>query len=398
MSPAPDYDLDQMDSPLLKDMRVAFVFDHWYTPGGGQNEVLALMEMFPDAPLYTLMRAKGAEWDAARPMHVSFLDRMPFAHSRPNLYLPLIPAAIESFDFRDYDLVISFSASWSKGILTPPHTRHLCRSFLPMRYGWEAYHDLMAADLWNECSCWLAKKLRGHVMSYLRVWDVTSANRVDHFVANSHYVAGIIRRRYRREAAVVYPLVETEFFVPGSAAPGDYYLLVSRLTPYKRVELAVEAFNRLGLRLVVVGDGPCRRALQLGAGPNIHFRRKVDAATLLSLYQRCRGFIMPQVEDFGIATAEAMACGRPVIAYAAGGALESVIDGETGLLFGAQEAESLCAAVRELDGHTWDANVIRRNAERFHQDRFRQGMLAAIADTLHGAQTLPPEKPAAGVR
>ncbi len=362
----------------LANTRVAFVFDHWFTPGGGQNEVLVLMELFPGAPLFTLLRARDAEWDAARPMHVSFLDRMPFAHSRPNLYLPLIPAAIESFDFRDYDLVISFSASWSKGILTPPHTRHICRSFLPMRYGWEAYHDLMAEDLWSERSSWVAKKLRGHVMSYMRVWDVVTANRVDDFIANSHYVADIIRRRYRREAAVVYPPVDTDFFVPCERPTGDYYLLVSRLTPYKRVDLAMEACNRLGFPLIVVGDGTRRQSLQQAANSNVEFRGKVDRSTLLTLYQNCRAFIMPQVEDFGIAAVEAMACGRPVIACGAGGALETIIPGVTGMTFWPQITEALVEAVLASQSVTFDASAVRRHAEQFRRSRFQQEMLALI--------------------
>jgi glycosyltransferase involved in cell wall biosynthesis len=373
-----------MNTLLPHSQRVAFVFDHWYTPGGGQNELLVLMESYPSAPLFTLMRSRGAEWDSSRPLRVSFLDNLPFAHSRPNLYLPFIPAAVESFDFSDYDLVVSFSASWSKGILTQPHTRHICRSFLPMRYGWEAYHDMMSADLGGERSCWLAKRMRGHVMSYLRMWDVVSTNRVDEFVANSRYVAGIIRRRYRREAAVVYPPVDTSFFVPCQNPTGDYYLLVSRLTPYKRVDLAVEAFNRLGYPLVVVGNGSCRRSLVRAAGSNIEFRGNVDRATLRSLYQNCHAFIMPQIEDFGISAVEAMACGRPVIACDAGGAMETVIEGQTGVFFWPQSADALVDGIIAVERSRWDSSLISEHAQRFRTERFREEMLAHMGSShLH---------------
>ena len=332
------------------------------------------------------MRDRGAEWQSSRPMHVSFLDRMPLSHSRPNLYLPLIPAAVESFDFRGFDMVISFNASWAKGVLVPPETRHLCRSFLPMRYAWESFHDFMALGLPVERSSWLSKKLRGHVMSHLRMWDVVTANRVDDFVANSKYVAGIIRRRYRREVSVVYPPVDTGFFFPDPGPIGDYYLIVSRLTPYKRVDLAVEAFNRLGLALVVVGNGTQRKALEQKGGPNVKFLGNVDRTRLRSLYQNCRGFVMPQIEDFGIAAVEAMACGRPVIVCGAGGALETVQPERTGVLFWPQTTESLAEAVTRAEAVTFLSTEIRQQAERFTVARFQHEMLVHLlgqAEALH---------------
>jgi glycosyltransferase involved in cell wall biosynthesis len=366
--------------------RVAFVFDHWYTPGGAQNEVLALMELFPEAPLFTLMHDRNAEWDPRKTMHVSFLDRLPLAHSRPNLYLPLTPAAIESFDFRDFDLVISVTGTWAKGIIVPPHTRHVCRAWVPMRYGWENRHDYMTNGLRGERSHWLAKRLRGYVMSYMRLWDVVSANRVDQFVAGSRYVADVIRRRYRRESVVVYPPVDTDYFTPSGDPPSDYYLLVSRLTPYKRVDLAVDAFNRLGLPLKIVGSGSERRSLHRAARRNIEFLGKLDyedRGLLRDLLRGCRGFIMPQVEDFGIAPVEAMACGRPVVAYAAGGALETVVPGMTGVLFGPQEGDALVEAVEACSAHTLDPESIRSHAEQFSRARFQKEMMAFVTRRLN---------------
>jgi glycosyltransferase involved in cell wall biosynthesis len=353
-------------------LRVAIVFDHWYTPGGAQNEVLAVMELFPGAPLFTLMRARDAEWDDQHPMYVSFLDRLPFAHSRPNLYLPLMPAAVESLDLRGFDLVISITGTWAKGVIAPPHARHICRTWVPMRYGWDCYHDYMQSGLAGERSCWLARKLRAPVMSYLRLWDVVSANRVDHFVAGSEYVAGVIHRRYRRRATVVYPPVDTDFFTPTGDEPDDYYLLVSRLVPYKRVDLAVQAFNELGIPLKIVGSGSEERTLRRLARPNITFIGKVDYGrreVLRQLLQDCRGFIMPQVEDFGIAAVEAMACGTPVIAFNRGSMPEIIADGITGfLVHNLDEMAEAVVKAKQLD-RLQCRKLIK---ERFSADRMVQ--------------------------
>lgn len=301
----------------------------------------------------------------------SFIQRLPLARRWHEPYLPLFPLAIEAFDLADYDLVLSSSHLCAKGIIPPPEALHLCYCHTPARYAWDLY-PLYAGRLSPLLRLWLSA-----YMHWFRVWDVSASLRVDHFIANSHFVASRIRRYYHRNATVIYPPVETGFFTPGGPSE-DYYLVVSRLTAYKRIELAVEAFNKLGSPLLVIGDGPLRSHLQRKAAPNVRFLGALPREQVRNYMQKCRALIFPGKEDFGITPVEAQATGRPVVAFGGGGALETVVDGVTGVFFAEQMAAAVCEAVSRLASLHLDADVIRRHALQFDQEVFRTKIMAFV--------------------
>ncbi len=349
-------------------MRVALVHD-WLNQMGGAEAVLeALVETFPDAPIYTSIYARDrmpARYRSWR-IHTTWLDALPFIHRYHQLYLPLYPLAFEGLNLSEYDVVLSNKSGFCHGVITGPSTVHLCYCLTPTRYVW-AYEEYIA----REGLPGPARRLLRPLIALLRVWDRVAADRVDAFIAISGEVARRIRKFYRRPSLILHPPVEVERFQP-SAGDGDYFLIVSRLVPYKRIDLAIEAFNRLRLPLVIVGDGRDRRRLERIAGPTITFLGRVSADRLPDLYAGCRAFIFPGVEDFGIAPVEAMAAGRPVIAFAAGGALDTVIEGVTGVFFREPTPESLAEAVRRFEGMRFDPWAIRRHAEQFDKRAFQE--------------------------
>lgn len=364
-------------------MKVALVHD-WLNQYGGAEVVLeAMHDLYPDAPVYTSLYDRRAmpagfqSWDI-RP---SFIQRLPLASRFFRLLLPLYPLAFEQFDLRAYDLVLSSSSSWAKGVITTPDAVHVCYCHAPMRYTWDVFYE--EAPRHNL----LLRIPLAPIISYLRLWDVQGANRVDSFVANSRFVAAKIRKYYRRDAVVVHPPVDTDFFVPGGS-DGDYYLVISRLRPYKRVDLAVEAFNQLGLPLKIVGVGEQARRLQRMAGSNVEFLGFTTRERLRELMAGCRALVVPGKEDFGLAPVEVMATGRPVIAYGAGGLLETVQDGVTGVLFAEQTAACLADAVRRSDSITFDKDTLRRRAQEFDVAHFKQGLQQAIAAAIQARGTL----------
>jgi len=364
-------------------MKVALVHD-WLNQYGGAEVVLETMhDMFPTAPVYTsiydprAMPASLATWD----IRTSFIQRLPLARRAFRALLPLYPLAFEQFDLRGYDLVISSSSSWAKGVITTPETVHVCYCHAPMRYCWDVYYEEMPRR---------SPLLRGPlaaIISLLRLWDVDGANRVDRFVANSDFVAAKIRKYYRRDAVVVHPPVDTSFFRPGNE-DGDFFLIVSRLRPYKRIDLAVDAFNRLGLPLKIVGVGEEKARLQRMARENVEFLGFVPRERLRDLMAGCRALVVPGKEDFGLAPVEAMACGRPVVAYAAGGVLETVIDGMTGVLFAEQSAASLEVAVQRCLTMPRDLAALRQHAQAFDVLCFKRGLGDAIAAAWQGRGNL----------
>ena len=287
-----------------------------------------------------------------------------------------MPLAFEQFDLREYDLVISASSACAKGVITRPDTVHLCYCHTPCRYIWDLYHDYTEGLR--------TRSLIAPIAHWLRLWDRISSDRVDHFIANSREVAGRIRKHYRRDSEVIYPPVDVELVVPNGKPPEDFYLVVSRLVPYKRVDLAVAAATQLGRRLVVVGNGPERRRLESIAGPSVEFRGHLPDEEVADLLARCRAFIFPGHEDFGIAPVEAQAAGRPVVAYARGGALETVVEGVTGVFFPTQSVEALMEALHRLEGGRFDPGACRRNAERFGAERFREEIRRAVAKRMEG--------------
>ncbi|HXF82957.1 MAG TPA: glycosyltransferase [bacterium] len=358
-------------------MRVALVHDWLVTLGGADRVLLALHALFPQAPVYTTVfdpsRLPGAF--AALDVRPSWLQRIPRRDGWHRWLVPLMPLAVRAFDLRGYDLVISSSHACAKGIAVPPGATHICYCYTPMRYAWDQRDAYLASF-----PPALHPAARA-ALGWLRRWDAATAASVHHFVAISRFVAERIRSFYGRPAAVIYPPVDTDFFTPGGP-PEDFFLMAGRLVPYKRFDLAVEAATRLRRRLVVVGDGPERARLQALAGPTVEFVGEVPDSVLRDYYRRCRALIFPGIEDFGLVPVEAQACGRPVLAYARGGALETVREGATGLFFRAQTPDAVGEAMRAVERVAFDPATIRRHAERFSTRAFSAQLTAFVAACL----------------
>jgi glycosyltransferase involved in cell wall biosynthesis len=362
------------------EVKVAITTDWLNSFGGAERVLIQLHTMFPEAPIYTTVYDPAGlpsfmhGWDI-RP---SFLQRVPLAKRRHQMFLPLMPMAFEQFDLSEYDLVITTNSACAKGVITRPDAVNLCYCYTPCRYIWDLYHQYTSEHR--------ARPLIAPVAHWLRMWDRLAADRVDHFVAISHEVAGRIRKHYRRDAEIIYPPVDTESIVPNGREHEDFYLVVSRLVPYKRVDLAIEACNRLGRRLLIVGDGSERKKLQALAGPTIEFLGRRSDAEIADLYARCRALLFPGLEDFGITPVEAQAAGRPVVAFGRGGVLETVVDGRTGVLFEEQTIEAVTGAVMKLERERFDPQVCRANAERFDSSAFRRRIGEAIEAQLQRAR------------
>lgn len=371
-------------------MKVALVHDWLTGMRGGEKCLEVFCDLYPDAPIYTLVHRRGSvsERIERHPIMTSFIQRLPFGKSRYQRYLPLYPCAIERFDLRGFDLVLSSSHAAAKGVVVHPGTFHVCYCHTPMRYVWLAFEEYFGSGRYRFPTSWMLPA----VATWLRAWDVVTARRVDHFIANSHNVAARIRRYYGRASSVVHPWVDTKAFTPlpdehgAPVAREEYYLIISALVPYKRVELAVEAVGRLGRRLIVVGSGTERKRLEHMAGPGVQFLGWLPFGRLLDLLRRARALLFPGAEDFGIVPLEAMACGTPVVAYGAGGALETIVDGKTGIFFAQQRVESLADAIRRLDEVDLSPVAARRRAEEFSREKFRVQIAEEIASALRGAQ------------
>lgn len=354
-------------------MKVAIV--HYWLVGmrGGEKVVQALLDIYPQADIYThVFDPEAVSPDiAARVKGTTFISRLPMARKLYQRYLPLMPMALEMLDLRGYDLVISSESGPAKGVLTSPDTRHVCYCHTPMRYLWEMFHD------YREQAGVLTRTAMAPLTHYLRLWDQASANRVDAFIANSRNVRARIRKHYRRESEVIHPPVDVERFSPDPGGkPGDYYLFLGQLVRYKRCDLAVKACTRLGKRLLVAGKGAELKHLRALAGPTVEFLGHVDDADLPGLYAGCRALLFPGQEDFGIVPVEAMASGRPVIAYGKGGALETVIDGQTGLLFSEQSPDSLMDAMQRSETLKFDPETLVAHASRFAPGEFKSRFTA----------------------
>ena len=352
---------------------------------GGERCLEVFCELFPDADLYTLLHVPGsvAPVIERRRIVTSFIQRLPDAPRRYRHYLPLFPAAVGRFDLSGYDLVLSSSHAVAKGVRVPRGALHVCYCYTPMRYVWDLYDDYFGAR-----AGLVTRVAMPAVAAWLRRWDRRTAASVHHFVAISRFVADRIARCYGREADVIYPPVDTARFTVDEA-PGEHYLVVSALTPYKRVDLAVEAANRLGRRLLVVGSGPEEARLRRLAGPTVRFLGWRDDAEVAGLYARCRALLFPAVEDFGITPLEAMAAGRPVIALGQGGALETVVgpggaEPPTGLFFARQTVEDLAAAMERLESGAvaFEPKALRRRAEAFDRPLFRERVERYLAGRL----------------
>lgn len=357
-------------------MRVALVHDYLNQMGGAERVVMAFHELFPDAPIYTSMYDPQRVHPAFQKMDIrtSFMQKLPLVTKHHQPYLAFYPFAMESLDLRGYDLVLSSSSAFAKGIITGPETMHICYCHTPMRWCWN-YDEYVEREQLGK----LARKVLPVVITGLRMWDQASAMRVDHFIANAPLVAERIRKYYRRDAVVIPPPVEaSRFTFDAGTQPEDYFLIVSRLIPYKRIDLAIEACKRLQLPLVIIGAGRDLERLKKLAGPTIQFLGRLSDAEMQHYYTHCRALLFPGEEDFGITPLEAQACGRPVIAYGAGGALASVVAGVTGAFFYEQTVESLATVLAAFDAYSYDPQSIRNHALEFDMPRFHRRILQFI--------------------
>ena len=359
-------------------MRVALVQDWLTGMRGGEKILEVLCEIFPDAAVFALLHNEGVMSPAIERMKIkiSFIQHMPMKATRYRNYLPLMPLAVGCLDFSGYDLIISTSAAVAKGAIPKGGAKHICYCNSPMRYVWDQYEEYFGKGRAGV----VTRSVMALVAPYLRHWDVKTCNRVHYFIANSHNVAERISRIYHRTSDVIYPPVSTDQFIVSEKDDG-YYLIVSALVPYKRVDLAIEAFNKFGEKLLVVGSGPDRDKLEKIANKNIEFLGWQSGERLAKLYAGCRALIFPGVEDFGIVPLEAMASGKPVVAFGLGGALETVVaEGEsrTGVFFDEPNVEALISAVESLSKLKLDPHAIRRHAEKFDRTIFKKQMIEYI--------------------
>ena len=359
-----------------KKYKTAIVHDWICNYGGAERVLECLLEIMPDSPVYIGCYMKNQLSPTLKnvDLHPSILQKKQSQkNDNHTKMLPFMPTAFEAFDLNEYDIVVSDSSCCAKGIITNPNTLHICYCHTPMRYAYEFYYEYI------EDMNPIKVKILKYFMNYLRIWDVISSNRVDFFVANSKNVANRIQKHYRREAEVIYPPVNIDFFQPNNQNE-DFYLCVSRIIKHKRIDLVVEAFNELGLELYIIGEGSELSTLEKRAKGNIHFLGRLSDEEVCRYYSRCKAFIFPTEEDFGITPVEAQACGRPVIAYSKGGALETVIDGETGIFFDNQTAESLIDAIRKFELMKFEKETCRKNAELFGNEHFSLKMKNFIED------------------
>jgi len=373
------------------DARVAIVHDWLPLYGGAERVLEQLIHLYPNAELFSMIDAippgqRGFLQN--KPVRTSMVQRLPFGTRFYRNYLPIMPMAVEQFVLRGFDLVISSSYAVAKGVITGPQQLHICYCHTPIRYAWDLQTQyLEETGLNHGVKGWVTKAL----LHYIRQWDLRSASGVDVFVANSNFVRKRIQKIYRRESTVIHPPVDVDSFCV-SESKEDFYLAVSRLVPYKKIDLIVDAFSRMpDRRLKVVGDGPNFKKLKKIAGSNVEMLGYQDEETLIDLMQRTKALVFAAEEDFGIVPVEAQACGTPVIGYGKGGLLETVVPGQTGLFFKEQSVPSLCEAIDRFEnGHfEMDPSVIRRNAMRFSVQNFRQKFRSFVDTTWKRFQEAP---------
>ena len=357
-------------------MKVAIIHDWLNGMRGGEKILEVLCELYPRAVIHTLLcdRSKLSPTIARMEIRSSLLERFPRWRTKYRYYLPLFPWLIERFNLGEFDLVFSTSHCVAKGVNPPQNGLNICYCLTPMRYVWYFGREYFGHWGWK-------RHILTPAFNYLKRWDISSAERVDRWIAISENVAARIRKVYNKDAEIIYPPVDADFFTPGGE-PGGYHLVVSALVPYKRIDLAVKAFNELRWPLKIVGVGPERERLKSMSGSNIEFLGWRPDDEIKDLYRGCRAFIFPGEEDFGITPLEAQACGRPVIAYGRGGALETVRAGETGVFFQSQEAGALAEAVRHAASSHFDTESLRKNALRFARARFKERLKSYIESAV----------------
>ena len=351
-------------------MKIGLIHDWLPFMGGAERVLINFLEVYQDAPIYTTICNKknlDEKLQNAKIITSNLQKGDKFIKNHRNLF-PFMPTAIESFDLNEYDIILSSSSSVAKSVITNPATMHVCYCHSPMRYGWEFSYEYAGKMAGGNS---LKSKLLSYFLTGIRIWDNASADRVDYFIANSENVAKRIWKHYRRESVVIHPPVRCNLFNI-SDVDENYFLVVSRLQEYKRIDLVVEAFNKLGLPLIIIGDGPEKEKLVKLAKGNIKFLGRVDDLVIKEHYSKCKALLFPGEEDFGITPLEAMASGRPVIAFKKGGALETVVDQETGMFFEEQTKESVMGAIESFEKIKFDKKVIRRHAEKFDEKIFKE--------------------------
>ncbi len=373
-------------------MKIAIVHDWLTGMRGGEKCLEVFCKLYPSADLYSLLHIPGKVSPVieSHPIHTSFIQNLPFVESKYRYYLPLMPMAIESFDFTGYDLILSSSHCVAKSVKHGPETLHICYCHTPMRYIWDQFDQYFS----RETSGFIPATVMRILRPWLQRWDARTSRRVDHFIANSSHVQKRIKKHYGQEATVIHPPVDAGLFTPDSMAKGDYFLIVAAFAPYKRVDLAVEAFNKLGYPFIIIGEGQDADPLRKMAGPNIRFEGWLDNSAIRSHYARCRAFVFCGEEDFGITLLEAQAMGRPVIAFGRGGALETVVPDvqtwkpetgiaknktshPTGVFFYEQTPEALIKAIQHFESieSQFNAEAIQSHAAEFdvavYTDRIR---------------------------
>lgn len=351
-------------------MRVALVHDYLVQYGGAERVLESLCEIFPLAPIYTLVYDEKlfAPRFNGRKIYTSFLQNFPLSKTHHRAFPVLMPMAIESFDLSSYDIVISDSNSYAKGVITGSKTLHICYCHTPMRYAWDNYYSYAESFSFSS----VIKKIIPLAMNYIRLWDKISADRAEKFIANSNFVKRRIKKYYQKNAEVVYPPVDISFYgAKKDIKKENYFLIVGRLIPYKRFDLVVEAFNILNLSLKIIGEGPELKKLKSMAGPNIEFLGWLPDSKVRDYYARAKAFIFPQEEDFGIVALEAMASGTPLIAYRGGGALEIVHEGVNGIFFDLQNIESVVRAVEKFQRKKFDSGIIKDSIKKFDKKLFQ---------------------------
>jgi glycosyltransferase involved in cell wall biosynthesis len=365
-------------------VQIALIHDWLTGMRGGERALLAFCEMFPDADLYTLVQVPGATDPIIekRKVRTSPIQMLPFPGRLYRHYLPLFPIAIEQFDLDGYDLVLSTSHCAAKSVVVAGHTRHICYCLTPMRYAWDQFDAYFGPQRLGRVGTAIMRP----IMAAMARWDRATEGRVHRYLAISQYVARRIALYYNRQSTIVFPPVDTSFYTPGpideASSSAGGVLVVSALVPYKRVELAIGAAKRAGMPLTIVGDGPERPRLEAMADHNITFLGSRTNEEIRTLYRSALATILPGEEDFGIVPVEAQACGRPVVAPAMGGVLDTVVDGETGVLVDEMTEASLADGLKRVASCAWDPARIRQHAEAFGRDRFAREMLAVIDEAM----------------
>lgn len=352
--------------------KIALVHEYLIRFGGAEQVLRSLANIFPDSPIYTLLHdpKRMGEYFKDKEIHTSFLQSFPKVLRKRHKYLlPFLPTAPETFDLRDFDIVLSSSSAFAKGVITKPKTIHVCYCHAPMTFAHDYYHMYIE----EQNRSWPIRKATRLLMHYVRMWDSVSSDRVDHFIANSKITQDRIKKNYNRDSVVIYPPVDVDSIIP-QKEHRSYFLIVSQLTPYKRIDIAVQAFNKLRLPLIIIGEGPQRKQLEKMAQSNIKFLGFLPEEKIQAYYRNARAFIFPGQDDFGITAVEAMAAGKPVLAYKGGGTLETVVEGITGEFFNELNPEILADGIRRLSANekNYDMSAIRKHSEKFSRPRFEK--------------------------